>query len=634
MPASTQSPAPAGGGALNGLSFIHDAATSALVAAGPHWCPETDLEITQHGDPQILKVYSLGAKRIAVSLNESLATRLMADRSVRSGRLRPDDISKLESATFAATLLQTGFYDRCPMSRRRHKALVAAAFRGGYGQLQPTRWRLICAEAVAVFFERCVAICGLLPQAGAPLLTGLARQRALNNWSEHLLYALELRIVRLYNPWIAAQAFRSFSVPQHAHADTLLPRVRPHLFQHERLSSPAMWGRKRRQWRLPGWNSWDYRVSRLAGLLIQFIDEYGGNGPIGMPAPHGLPVSGVPGWMSEYLSQWPFPDAADDGPTPGRHPGSSTRHGAGRLPGAWNEPPERLLDFEQLDQYYTAEATALVIRQPKDDDDSPFDDEPDLMEAGYLAAEPVRRFGDLLQSRWDFSQIRFARPHEGDEEDLILFRKTEPLMLPIAPIESHPAPGVPSVLFVVDSSGSMKFHPQNDGDARGQYDLVLRACYGVLAHMANSSAVSNLEVCAINFSDYTVTSGWCPAHAPTPAKKTLCRWQGKNTTLDVRVLQEQVTAQSKNFVTLLMTDGEVTNHGQVIESFRRLIELKRQVIQLHIGKRNRFTDDMASVGAQVHVLNKAGDLVDLCMAFARATFTEGSPPPESGGNSA
>jgi hypothetical protein len=228
----------------------------------------------------------------------------------------------------------------------------------------------------------------------------------------------------------------------------------------------------------------------------------------------------------------------------------------------------------------------------------------------------------LLRFRLDFSQVRFARPNEGDEDELVLYRKSEPLMLPIAPLESSPRPSVPSILFVCDSSGSMKFHPQNEGDDRGQYDLVLRACYGVLAHMANSAAVSKLEVCAINFSDYTVTSGWCPAEAPGPAKKTLCRWQGKNTTLDVRVLQEQVDAQSKDFVTLLMTDGEVANHPQVIEAFRKLIGSKRQVIQLHIGKRNRFTDDMMEIGAQVHVLSKASDLVDLCMDFARNTFTD------------
>jgi hypothetical protein len=433
---------------------------------------------------------------------------------------------------------------------------------------------------------------------------GQALERLLNQRRPDLLSALLERVQSLLFPaeWQSAAAI----APPAADpvADSLLPDVFYCLFGG--ILKPRRGG-----WRIRGkvsrpedpWK-WRRRVEELARILADNIEQDrngsgGGPNPFNQPGQQPAPGSGpaagslLPSDVNPFASQ----GGRRQVPSPG----------GGRLPGS-QSGPNRYDNFAVIDEHYTRIAKSLPIRDTVEEGPKR---KPEMYPAGYLRTEEGTMI-DLALGRAALSRIRWKGPDELDIQ-----RRAYPHMIRAHP-EEPVGHGVPSLMLVTDSSGSMSFKPPPQ--AAGKYDIVLRACWGIFHYIQSRGVADDVHAHAINFSGRTCSSGWHPATDLEKVKRTLAAYQGGGTMLNVSVLNQAVDSAPGEFLAVVMTDGAVRNTPDVLRSLEKLVRRGNRLVQFHIGGRNPFTQGIEELGCPVHIITKPQDLVGMCLDLARENY--------------
>ena len=513
--------------------------------------------------------------------------------------------------------LFAGYYEICPYDSWRHGNLVRNALLGAYGSTWVSPREEELAIMVTLFFEQSVVSHELTEIEGRLYVEGITCERVVNQHPYNLLVGLFERCQAVLYPKVWGGLPAPLTFQPSPLADALLPDVVQLLFGvHLRCvrGRLLLCGKPRKP---ESWE-WSTRVRNLAELLIPYLqrlrDEQGRlpQAPFFLPSPGGevLGTTAAPEpFFSSDVEAVSHPFAVE------AHYLNADQPGNGVLPGTGPTGPHRFADYGYIDRYYSERASALVVRDQSEDESKV---EPERLAVGFLDHEPASVL-DLFSG-----QIDWFRTHIGSTETelpgrLRLFRRTEPLEVPL-PGDEPVATSVPHLMLVVDSSGSMKFNPAGRDAARGKYDVVLMACWGMFSFIQSQPRASSVQLNALNFSSDSSVSGWHACNDLDPVKRVLATYKGGNTMLDTSKLRDAYHARPGQVLTVVMTDGGLDNTPDAVAAFAQFVADGNHVVLLHIGGANAFTQGIADLGCPTHLLNDASQLIDLCLDLAKKRY--------------
>jgi hypothetical protein len=590
------------------INEMNRSAQDALEKAGPGWRPKLDVGVRPAEQQRPIQLRHFGFKRILVT---SHLPRLLA--GCRKVCKRFADLNVLRAAkdvTYSMVRLWAGHFDHCPYDSARHAALCEAAVAGGFATAWPSRQQWAVAVSVAAFFERSLVCLILTRQEGACFTRGLAYEYALGDPRVDLLGYLFFRAQALITPTAWSALGRICPIDAHPLVDSLLPqvmwlvfgvRVRPSR-RGPRVAQSV--GVRRHRW------PWTKRVRLLARLLIPYMVREVQD-PIFSPRPNGADAPEDNGRGSGTLMLPGNPFAEDEDPYHTHRPDANN----GLPPGLSNPPPRRV-DTERLDQYYRQHAAALSVQAEASEKARPT--RPDLLPVGFMDAEEAGLTA-LLSGQIDWFRTRVGT--ENGRKALRLFRRTEPLEIPLAG-RKPTGTGPPNLLLIVDSSGSMEFHPNaTRTSSRGKYDIVLKACYGIFQHIESTGHADRVKVACINFSRGAIESGWWPFRNLGRVKEVLLRYQGGGTYLNTDAVQRAFQGRPGKFLAILITDGAIGNAPQAAEALREVRHGGCDLALLHIGRPNDFTEAIRAMDCPVKIVSRAEDLIGATLGIAREKYS-------------
>lgn len=589
-------------------NLVLRAGQEALRCSGPGWYPESDIRVTiDRGRPLVLQLS--GFKRLELSVNPGALLNQCA--KLHKDGIGANPIAILENTAGALVRLFAGYYAICPWDAWRHRNLVNAACWGAYRTQWVSGKEKELAAMVALFFEKSVVAHALTEDEGPIFIQGVTCERLVSEVPYHLLTALFERTQSMLFPKAWRPVLPTTLQEANPVADALLADVMYLLFGG-RVRSVRGGLRLRGKTARPKSWEWTSRVEHLAELLVPYLErEEEGDGPGG---PNPFPPGDGPDPAPPPIGPNPFGPGEDLDPSLG--PPLQPQPG-GPLPGAGPPRPPRFSDFEAIDQYYSERANRLVLRDQSDDGPQ---QEPERITVGYLDAEEASLL-DLVSGRIDWVRTRKCAPDDLHPTGLQLFRRTEPL--DISADADKPAPhGLPHLLIAVDSSGSMCFDPAAEGSARGQYDLVLHGAWGMFRYIQECEEADKVKVNALNFSSATITSGWHPCSRLQPVKEVLATYYGGGTSLDVAKLNEAHETRPGEFLAVVITDGGLGNTAEALAGFKKIVQAGNHLVLLHVGKANAFTKGIEDLGCPTHLLNRAEDLVGLCLDLAKSRYAQ------------
>jgi len=177
--------------------------------------------------------------------------------------------------------------------------------------------------------------------------------------------------------------------------------------------------------------------------------------------------------------------------------------------------------------------------------------------------------------------------------------------------------GFPDLLFIVDSSGSMRWDPKG---GTGPYDALLRAIYSVFHFLERHNKAQYMRFAAVNFSNTTSKTAWHPFGELRKIKELLFKHQGGGTTLDCSVIQQIVNASADRFLCLMVTDAQISNAIGVFSTIKMMAERGHSFALIQIGRPTPLTEQVQRAGLAVHVINDYKQLEGLCLEYARKTW--------------
>ena len=202
--------------------------------------------------------------------------------------------------------------------------------------------------------------------------------------------------------------------------------------------------------------------------------------------------------------------------------------------------------------------------------------------------------------------------------ELLLFEKDLPIYEDIC--AQAASGGLPDLLLIVDSSGSMAWDPVA---GNGPYDSLLRAVYSVLQFLEERQKAPYMRFAAINFSNQTVVTSWKDYADIRAIKQSLFKHQGGGTTLDCSAVSAVVNESNSPFLALMATDGQIGNAQAVADTIRKMVDRGHGFVLIQIGTANPMTELVRKLGVPVHLLSNSCELDGLCLEYARRTWGRG-----------
>ena len=262
-----------------------------------------------------------------------------------------------------------------------------------------------------------------------------------------------------------------------------------------------------------------------------------------------------------------------------------------------------VLDLETLDILYKLRATNVEIEsEPQKRKDMTFD-------MTYVA----KREADPECIHWNkvnYSGLRFNK-----EREPILYEKELPLKYDI-PVQEDNS-GFPDLLFVVDSSSSMGWDPRR---GKGPYDCLLRAVYSVFVFLERKGKGQHMKFAAVNFSKNTIKTQWVAFNDLLEIKKMLFKHQRGGTILNCNILRQIVNESEDRFLYLMITDGQISNSSEVLETLKMIKSLGHGVVFIQIGNRSKLSTELEKSGISAPTVNDPNQLSGLFLSYAQKNW--------------
>jgi len=184
--------------------------------------------------------------------------------------------------------------------------------------------------------------------------------------------------------------------------------------------------------------------------------------------------------------------------------------------------------------------------------------------------------------KWSKTKVKYV-----DGEPQFEFYKEEvPLEIP----GSFPkiTRGLPDMLFMVDTSGSMGWaYAENNGNIdtsreMADYDLACTSIHSVVNYLEKSKKAPWMKFGAVTFSDETKFSGWKEHKDIDEMFKTLYDKEDGCTQLDTKVIDEVLKSKSDNFWAIMVTDGALHNEAEALKKIQEMVEQGNYFTLIHI----------------------------------------------------
>jgi hypothetical protein len=176
----------------------------------------------------------------------------------------------------------------------------------------------------------------------------------------------------------------------------------------------------------------------------------------------------------------------------------------------------------------------------------------------------------------------------------------------------------PDMLIVIDSSGSMTW-AMRKRTISGSYHTALVAAFAAMDFAFRRGC----KVAAINFSDGSLTSGWC--NEREPVERVLLSYQGGGTVAPVSKMMDACGTAESEVITLLITDAEVANWKQMISMVDKLSNQGHKLFMFHIGagksaRTTKIHQDLKIAGATVYPIKSIKDLPGLVVREVNSVY--------------
>jgi hypothetical protein len=175
------------------------------------------------------------------------------------------------------------------------------------------------------------------------------------------------------------------------------------------------------------------------------------------------------------------------------------------------------------------------------------------------------------------------------------------------------------ILFIVDTSGSMDWSGYPFDNSK--YDLSLQSFYAMVNYLEKVKKASFLNYGLIQFSNNTIWSKWHSYYELDNVKKALFdMYEGNRTHLDPKILNEALKTKRDKFMAVMISDGEIENSRDVINSCTEMISEGNDFILLQIASRDNFANQIASKGGTVVNIDNPKDMINLVLSATKRKY--------------
>ena len=182
--------------------------------------------------------------------------------------------------------------------------------------------------------------------------------------------------------------------------------------------------------------------------------------------------------------------------------------------------------------------------------------------------------------------------------------------------------GLPDLLLVLDSSGSMEWSPFSKRKKnKSPYHLALVASFASL----NYALMKGAKVAAINFSDYFNVQSWTRDYRKI--EKILLNYQGMGTNLPITEIKKQCQIADRKSIVFLITDFEIFNWGSAYPNILKILQMGNKIIGFFIGGNpselnSPDFDELSELGAKFYCVKKIDDLIGLVISEIKEVYGE------------
>ena len=180
--------------------------------------------------------------------------------------------------------------------------------------------------------------------------------------------------------------------------------------------------------------------------------------------------------------------------------------------------------------------------------------------------------------------------------------------------------GLPDLLLVLDSSGSMEWDPFSKRKKnKSPYHLALVASFASL----NYALMKGAKVAAINFSDYFNVQSW--TREIKKIEKILLNYQGMGTNLPTTEIKRQCQIADRKSIVFLITDFEIFNWGVAYPDILKILHMGNKIIGFFIGGNpselnSPDFDELSTLGAKFYCVNNVDDLIGLVISEIKEVY--------------
>lgn len=180
--------------------------------------------------------------------------------------------------------------------------------------------------------------------------------------------------------------------------------------------------------------------------------------------------------------------------------------------------------------------------------------------------------------------------------------------------------GLPDLLLVLDSSGSMEWDPFNKRKKnKSPYHLALIASFACV----NYALMKGAKIAAINFSDYFEVQSWTRDYKKI--EKTLLKYQGMGTNLPTTEIKRQCQIADRKSIVFLITDFEIFNWGVAYPDILKILHMGNKIIGFFIGGNpselnSPDFDELSTLGAKFYCVNNIDDLIGLVISEIKEVY--------------
>ncbi|TFG32433.1 hypothetical protein EU527_10150 [Candidatus Thorarchaeota archaeon] len=214
-----------------------------------------------------------------------------------------------------------------------------------------------------------------------------------------------------------------------------------------------------------------------------------------------------------------------------------------------------------------------------------------------------------------------------EELDLVQSLQTFPVLIPNRSTRKwqqyevsggEVSKSLPDMLLVIDSSGSMTWAMKSCTIA-GEYHTALVSAFAAMDFAYRKGC----RVSAINFSDGTVSCDWSKERAPV--EDVLLSYQGGGTVAPIKQIITSCEKTESKVMALLITDAEVSNWNQMVDTVEMLVRRGHKLFMFHIGagrssRTSKAYQALQNAGASVYPIKSVKDLPGLVVREVRSVY--------------